>query len=137
MKILGIDYGTKRVGIAVSDDTGSIAFPKAVLKNSHTLLSEIKATIESNNIAEIVVGKSLDTKGEENVLMEYIRQFVDLLQKDIKLPVHLEPEQFTSQEAHKGKRGGEVSEHMIDAAAASLILQRYLDKKNKQKGDVV
>ncbi len=128
MKLLGIDYGTKRVGIAISEDTGSLAFPKAVLRNSHTLLSEIKSTIESNGVEEIVVGQSLNTEGQENLLMEDIRRFVSLIEKEMNLPVHLEPEFFTSQEAHKGKKGGEVSAHMIDAAAAALILQRYLDK---------
>ena len=128
MKILGIDYGTKRVGIAISDDTASIAFPKAVLRNSHTLLGEIKSTIESNEVKEIVVGQSLNVEGEENLLMEDIKRFITLLEKETGLTVHLEPEFFTSQEAHKGVAGGEVSPHMIDAAAAALILQRYLDK---------
>lgn len=133
MKILGIDYGTKRVGIAISDDTATLAFPKAVLRSSHTLINEIKSTIESNGVEEIVIGQSLDVKGKENILMEDIKRFVTLLEKEIGLPIHLEPEFFTSQEAHKGIRGGEVGSHMIDAAAAALILQRYLDKRNNNK----
>ena len=130
MKSIGIDYGTKRVGIAISDDTGSIAFPKAILRNSHTLLEEIKSTIESNGIEEIVVGQSLNVEGEENLLMKDIKRFIALLEKETGLPIHLEPEFFTSQEAHKGVGGGEVSPHMIDAAAAALILQRFLDKED-------
>ena len=133
MKSLGIDYGTKKVGIAISDDTGSLAFPKAVLRNSHTLLGEIKSTIESNDVEEIVVGQSLDVEGKENLLMEDIKRFITLLEKEMGLPIHLEPEFFTSQEAHKGRKAGEVSTHMIDAAAAALILQRFLDKKNEKQ----
>lgn len=133
MKILGIDYGTKKVGIAISDDTASLAFPKAVLRNSHTLLGEIKSTIESNEVKEIVVGQSLNVDGEENLLMEDIKRFVSLLEKETGLEIHLEPEFFTSEEARKGKNRGEVSQHMIDAAAAALILQRFLDKR-KERG---
>lgn len=133
MKALGIDYGTKRVGIAISDDTASIAFPKAVLKNSHTLLGEIKSIIENNKIKKIVIGQSLNTDGKENLLMGDIKRFMILLEKEIKLPIHLEPEFFTSEEARKGIKDGEVSVHMIDAAAAALILQRFLDKKKQKK----
>ena len=128
MKTLGVDYGTKKVGVALSDDTGTLAFPRAILRNSHTLIGEIKSTIESNGVEKIVVGQSLDTEGQENLLMEDVKRFVDLLGKETGLPVHLEPEFFTSQEAHKGVKKGEVSAHMVDAAAAALILQRYLDR---------
>jgi len=129
MRIIGIDYGTKRVGIAVSDDTASVAFPKAVLRNSHTLLGEIKSTIKSNKVMEIVVGQSLNKDGGENLLMKDIKRFVDLLEKETGLPVRLEPEFFTSQEARRGN----VPKHLIDAAAAALILQRFLDKE-KERG---
>ncbi len=133
MKILGIDYGTKRVGIAISDDTASLAFPKAILSNSHTLLDEIKSIIDSNKVEEIVIGQSLNTEGEENLLMEDIKRFMTHLDGKVNLPMHLEPEFFTSTEAHKGVKGGEVNPHMIDAAAAALILQRYLDRRNNSK----
>jgi len=133
MRILGIDYGTKRVGLAISDEGCSLAFPKAVLRNSHTLIGELKSTIEGNQVEEIVVGQSLNLDGEENLLMEDIKHFISLLEKEVGLIIHLEPEFFTSQEAHKGKKRGEVSSHMIDAAAAALILQRFLDKR-KERG---
>lgn len=133
MKTIGIDYGTKKVGIAVSDDTATLAFPKAVLRNSHTLLGEIKSIIKSNEVKEIVVGQSLNTDGKENLLMKDIKRFISLLEKEIGLVVHLEPEFFTSVEAHKGKKDGGVSSYMIDASAASLILQRYLDKMSNTK----
>ena len=129
MRILGIDYGTKKVGIAISDDTASLAFPKAVLRNSHTLVGEIKSTITSNDVKEIVVGQSLNADGEENLLMKDIKRFISLLEKEIGLEIHLEPEFFTSDEARKGIKKGEVSTHMVDAAAAALILQRFLDKR--------
>ncbi|MEX0652469.1 MAG: Holliday junction resolvase RuvX [Candidatus Paceibacterota bacterium] len=133
MRFLGIDYGTKRVGVAVSDVQASLAFPKAVLVNSHTLLAEIKAIIKSHDVGEIVVGHSLNVDGRENLLMEDVRRFMGLLEKECSLPMHLEPEFFTSEEAHKGKRDGGVGVHMIDAAAAALILQRYLDRRGNSR----
>ena len=129
MKILGIDYGTKRIGIAISDDTQSIAFPKAVLRNSHTLIGEIRSTIESSRVGEIVVGQSLDKDMGENLLMEDIKRFVDLLEKEFNLPIYLEPEFFTSQEARKSN----VPKALIDASAAALILQRFLDKRKNER----
>ncbi len=136
MKTLGIDYGTKRVGVAVSDDTATLAFPKAVLRNSHTLLDEIKSIIKNNRVKEIVVGQSLNTDGSENLLMEDIKRFVTILEKEIGLAVFLEPEFFTSEEARKGKKNGGVSKHMMDASAAALILQRYLDKKSSKNNTI-
>jgi len=129
MKALGIDYGTKKVGVAISDDTGSIAFPKAVLRNSHTLMGELRSMSESSAVTDIVVGQSLNTDGTENLVMEDIKGFIKRLEKESGLPVHLEPEFFTSEEARKG----EVSLHMLDAAAAALILQRFLDKQKASR----
>lgn len=127
MKTLGIDYGTKRVGIALSDDTNTLAFPKAVLKNSHTLMGEVQNTVKNNNVGQIVIGQSLKLSGEENVLMDSIRLFVTSLEKETGLTVHLEPEFLTSAEARKSG----VPQALVDASAAALILQRFLDK---QKG---
>lgn len=128
MSILGIDYGTKRVGLALSDDTETIAFPKTVLKNSKTLVSEVVSFIESNDVKEIVVGESLNLAGESNPLMKEIEEFISSLKSILNISIHLEPEFFTSFEARKGY----VSSDMIDASAAALILQRFLDKNNKK-----
>ncbi|OGG55185.1 hypothetical protein A3D62_00145 [Candidatus Kaiserbacteria bacterium RIFCSPHIGHO2_02_FULL_49_11] len=129
MRILGIDYGSKRVGVAISDDTTTLAFPKAVLRNSHTLMGELRATVEANGVSEIVVGKSLNLDLSDNLLMEDIRRFAERLHKETKTPVHFEPEYFTSVEARKG----ETPPALVDASAAALILQRFLDKRNNSR----
>lgn len=137
MKILGIDYGTKRIGLAVSDENNKLAFPKEVIKNNGELFRKIEAILSSEQISEIVVGESLDFAGLPNALMREIEFFLSKLSKKFKIPVHREKEFLTSVEArrynHRLQRGpakGGGKSH-IDASAAALILQRYLDKKNK------
>jgi putative Holliday junction resolvase len=81
MKYMGIDYGTKRIGIAVSDDGGTIAFPRVILGNSPRLFEEILDIVRTESIDGIVVGKSIDTHGERNAIMDDIDVFVEELEK--------------------------------------------------------
>ena len=139
MKFLGIDYGTKRLGFATSDASGRIAFPVAVAKNNLMLLPKIDAIIKSENIGEIVVGESLDFQNMPNLLQREIDFFIKKITKRYKLPIHKEKEFFSSAEAH-GRQGKESMHSRqtqikkteeLDAKAAAIILQRYLDKINK------
>ena len=125
MRYLGIDYGTKRIGVALSDENGSLAFPSDVVKSGKNALEEIKLICEKNNVGAIVVGESTDFKGHDNPIMEEIKNFVSVLKKETNLPVDLEPEFLTSAQASRvqGEHG------KIDTSAAALILQAYLDKK--------
>jgi methionine--tRNA ligase beta chain len=133
MKFLGIDYGTKRVGIAISDDKGKMAFPDLVLENNKELLSDILKICEEKGVGEVVVGESKNLNGEPNVLMEDIKKFVDELKKTSKRSVHLEPEFMTSIQASRIQ--GENK--MLDASAAAIILQSYLDKRNNSENHSV
>lgn len=143
MKFLGIDYGTKRIGLAVSDQNGRLAFPKEVVKNNGELQRKIGELLFKEGIAQIVVGESLDFAGLPNALMKEIGFFIRDLERKFKIPVHLEKEFLTSVEARlrvaearfggaKARQGSIPSEH-VDAEAAALILQRYLDRENKHK----
>lgn len=125
MRYLGIDYGGKRVGISLSDDTGRIAFPHKVIKNSRNLLEDILSMIEKEKIEAVVVGESLNFKGEPNVIMEDINRFAEKLKTEIKIPIIFEPEFLTSVQAEKLQ----PLKEMLDASAAALILQSYLDRK--------
>lgn len=123
MRYLGIDYGAKRVGIAVSDPEKAFAFPLIVLDNTENLISEISELCKSNSVEVVVVGESKDFKLKENKIMKEIEPFVDELKKVLKLPIHMHPEFLTSMEAERiqGKND------MHDASAAALILKSYLD----------
>ena len=127
MRYLGIDYGAKRVGLAISDESGGFAFPLTVLSNSEDLLDEVGKICKENRIEEIVVGESMDFSFKENDIMKEIIPFVESLKKKLGLPVHMHPEFLTSKEARRlqGKN------KMNDASAAAIILKSYLDTNRK------
>lgn len=120
---MGIDYGTRRVGIALSDQTGSMAFPREVILNNNELLSSILKISEEENVRDVVIGESLNYKGEENKIMSGIKTLKKNLEES-GLNVYLEPEFLTSREAERiqGKK------EMIDASAAAVILRSYLER---------
>lgn len=126
---MGIDYGSKRVGIALSDESGSIAMPHAVFPNDRTLFREVKSVCDSRKIQAIVMGESKDFKGIDNPIMKQVYAFKAELERDLDLPVHLEPEFMTSAEAVHLQ--GENA--MSDASAAALILKSYLEKNTNKK----
>ncbi len=126
MRYLGIDFGEKRVGIALSDEAGKIAFPKFVLNNGSDLLRNIIDVCMQNNVEVIVMGESRDYHGKINEIMWQVEGFKKQLEIIGKKVVY-EPEFLTSVQA--SKITGEND--MIDASAAALILQSYLDRQNK------
>lgn len=126
MKYLGIDYGSKRVGIATSDDDGRMAYPCMIASNDKTLMPDIKEIVKSMSIREIVIGESIDQYGKPNEIMKAIKIFAVKLEKELGLPVHFEKEFMTTLEARRFQ-----GKHTVDDSAAALILQRYLDRVNK------
>ncbi len=124
-KYLGIDYGSKRVGLSLSDEGGLMAFPFETLPNDASLPEKIKKICAEEKIGGVVVGESLDYKGGENPIMKKIKPFAEKLALETGLPVYFEPEFLTSREA--GHIQGENGK--IDASAAALILKSFLDKK--------
>jgi putative holliday junction resolvase len=127
MKYIGIDYGTKRVGIALSDDNGKIAFPKSILENNPKLLENLKKLILENSVNKIVIGESKNYKMEDNEIMTEILDLKKVLEVELDMDVDLNPEFLSSMEA----RNVSGKSEMIDASAAAIILQDYLDKKNR------
>lgn len=128
MKYLGIDYGKKYIGLAVSDDSGVMAFPLHVLKNNKTVIAVIQKICKEREIGQIIIGDSVDQKGEKNNIAEDAEKFAKMIDLETGLKIAYEKEGFTSAHARHG--GGETVGR-IDAAAAALILQRFLDRVNK------
>ncbi len=129
MRYLGIDYGAKRIGVAVSDEALSMAFPLQVLENTDSILSELKEICEKNEIAKIIVGDSKDFNQKENEIMKAIAPFVQVLTSKLGIPVEMHPEFLTSMEAERIQGHND----MHDASAAALILASYLEtNKNKE-----
>lgn len=129
MKYLGIDYGTKRVGIATSDDGGAMAFPFSVLTNTKTLVSDIAALCAKERIEAIVVGDSRNNNNEPNPIMKQIVPFSEELEKTSGLPLYFMNEMFSSREAMHIQ--GDNAEN--DASAAALVLQSFLDRETHRK----
>jgi putative transcription antitermination factor YqgF len=125
MRLLGIDYGTKKVGLALTDESGSMAFPHGVIPNDGSFLKNILALIEEKNVAEIVIGKSINLDGTPNAVQTDIESFITDLTLQTPIPIHLEPEQMTSTQAAVTTGRNK----QIDAAAAALILESYLAKQ--------
>jgi len=136
MKYLGIDYGSKKVGIAVSDDGGNLAFPKCVIENNTVLLDTILQIIKNEHAEEIVLGASYNYKGEENPIMTDIKKFKQLLKSHCILPVHFESEVLTSAQTRLQPQASDEPRSRkkkkrvhTDDSAAALILQSFLDKQ--------
>lgn len=144
MKILGIDYGTKRIGLAITDENNRLAFPKEILINDANTFEKLGEIIRREKIKEIVIGESVDFSGKLNALSARIEVFILELKEKFNLPIHKQKEFLTSVEARKSginkkslspsqahSKVKQIKSGRIDAVAAALILQRYLDKKNK------
>ncbi len=134
MRLLGIDYGTKRIGVAVSDEDGRVAFPLGVVEAGSSALSEIAALAKENDVEGVVIGESRNLAGEPNPVMEDIEQFKKDIGELTGLTVVYEREFFTSALAarqfapEEKSRKANPSHENLDASAAALILQSYLDR---------
>ena len=128
MRYLGIDYGSKRIGIAVSDDEGRMAFPSGIIANrGKTAIKEIADIIRKKHIDLVVVGMPMGLDGKETGQTQATRLFMAILQHAIHIPIETENEMLTSRMAEaSGMQDGH-----IDASSAAIILQSYLDKRNK------
>jgi len=129
MRYLGIDYGTKNVGLALSDENGKFAFAYGVLVNSKNLVNDIRSIADKEKVEGIVVGESKNYGGQDNDVMVEARVFVSSLQEICGCPIFYEPEFYTTREAERliGKDAD------LDARAAAIILKSYLDKQNVKR----
>ncbi len=130
MRFLGIDFGLKRVGIALSDESGTLAFPHSVLPNNQNLVAEVVQIAKEQKVKAIVLGESKDLSGKANPLQKDIEAFKKAVMKETKKPVHFELEFWSSFQAarYQGKTD------KLDASAAAIILQSYLDRISVKKG---
>ncbi len=126
MKYIGIDFGTKRVGVAISDDAGSFAFPKAIYESA-TAVADIANLCKAERVEAIVIGESLASNGEPNTLASLVQAFKAQLVVATTLPIFFEREGFSTVEAHRYQ----VDKGARDDSAAAIILQRFLDKQHK------
>lgn len=129
MKILGIDYGEKRIGIAVSSDDGSMAFPLKVIENKKGVINKLSEICTDKKIGLIVLGESVDYNGQPNPIMKEINSFKKKLEEDLNIKVVFHNETLSTSESIRtqGKN------HNTDASAAAIILGSYLDFQKSQE----
>ena len=133
-RFLGIDFGTKRIGLAISDENHTLAFPKEIISNDKNIWVRLAEAIEEENIFEIVVGESTNFSGESNPVDEQIKTFIVELGEKFGLPVRKQKEFMTSIEARRYRDETKSYSNSADSSAAALILQRYLDLRSRQQG---
>lgn len=129
MKYLGIDYGAKKIGIAISDEESKFAFPFSIIqnKNKENSLKEILNILKEKEIINIVIGESINLKGEANKILEETKIFANNLKNENqKINIFFEKEWLSTVEARRYDDRKDA-----DDSAAAIILQRFLDKKEK------
>jgi len=130
MKYIGIDYGTKKTGVALSDDAGTMGFPKGTYLTTPSLVEELITLIREQGVGEAVIGESRDFSGEENSIAEDAKAFAATLGERAGIPVHFEPETLTTQAARRFPDGTRMpGSPDVDASAAALILTSFLERK--------
>lgn len=127
-KVLALDYGTKRIGVALSDETKKIAFAKPYLAAAEK--EKLLDIIKENEVDEILLGLPKSLKGKETKMTEEVREFQTWLKSKSKVPIKLIDERFTTQEAQRGLRGEKGLKELIDSLVAQKMLGRYLEQLN-------
>lgn len=145
MKYLGIDYGTRRIGVAVSDESATLAFPLGVVLNSPSTalgaLKEVCDIAKENAVVGVVMGESKNYGGEANPVMKEVEKFKLALEAE-GLNVMYEPEFMSSMAAarqfapEEKSRKANPNQELLDASAAALILQNFLDRNRKREFEV-
>ena len=135
-RVLGIDYGDSRIGLAMSDPLKIIASPFKTIRNegNEKCLQVFQSLIKEKDVEAIVVGLPMGLKGQETAQTKKVREFADLLYA-LKLPIHLEDERLSSVSAEKSMIQQNIktghNKGLIDQRAAAIVLQQFLDKQNR------
>lgn len=135
MRILGIDYGRKRVGLALSDPLGYSAQPFGYLPKDKKIFDQIRNVIKEKTVSEIVVGHPRSLSGHEGEMAKEVEAFAKELEEKVGKPVHLWDERFTTSEAENLLVSADVRrskrKEVRDTIAASLILQGFMESRRR------
>ena len=135
-KILGIDFGKKRIGLAITDSQKIISFPLKTIEKRE-IFNFLESFLKTENIESIILGDSKTEKNKPNELMKDVKSFSEKIKIKFNIPVYFVDERFTSKIAFKIiidsniKKMKRRDKSLIDKVSASLILETYL-KRNKK-----
>ncbi len=128
MRILGIDYGDKKMGLAFGDSNARVAVPLEVIKNEgEVTINTLVRRVKDEDIDRIVVGVPLPQGNHSSVQLEKTREFIGRLSNAVSIPVVEEDESFTSAESIRLQQEFNA-QAQEDALAAMLIVQSYIDQ---------
>ncbi len=140
-RVLALDVGEKTIGIAMSDESQTYAFPGQTIVRQEGYrrdMAAIRRLVEDNEVGEIVVGMPLRMDGSRGIQAEKVEAFIETLRRFIRVPVAVQDERFSTSEAEKvliaADRRREQRKETIDSMAAGLILQSYLDRRRRTEG---
>ena len=132
-RYLGIDYGTKRIGLALSDEEGIIAFPLDVIENTgeRKVIQEISRIVGEKAVSVIIVGMPLKLDGTRGPAAENVGRFIEAVKAALDLPVNVWDERLSTRIAERAMIEGGLSrqrrKQSLDQSTAQIILQSYLD----------
>ena len=134
-RYLGIDYGTVRIGLALSDPTGTLCSPLPFLENKsiRQVVSDLAALVKTHEVIGLVIGLPRNMDGTYGPSAQKVRDFIGQIQSEISLPIQTIDERLTTAQASKQLIGIGLSHKdlrkKVDSSSACLILQQYLDQK--------
>ena len=138
-RIIGLDFGSRRIGVAISDPMNIIATGLCVIENSPKVVEKIKELIKNYDVDKIVLGMPLNLKGNKGMKAREVDEFLKLLNQSLGIEIITFDERFSTRQAQMTirelnvKKSQRQKKDKIDAMAAAVILQNYLDKVNKLK----
>ncbi len=138
-RYLGLDYGEKRIGVALSDPTGFLAQPLKTIhyRSQKEAIAEIVRIVQEQEVAGVVLGLPLGMSGQDTEKTREVRQFAEKLRARLPVPLELLDERLTTRQAQQTLRqmGKKPSKHrnIIDQMAAQYILQTFLERRSGGK----
>lgn len=133
-RVLGIDYGSKRIGLALSDPTNTLASPLPTIQNDNKAIEKILQIIKLNDVSKIVIGYPLNMDGTKSKICELVDEFIDklstktgkeIIKRDERLTSYIAQQQIIQSVKSKKKR---QDKSLLDQFSARIILQEYLDE---------
>ena len=137
-RILGIDFGTTRIGLSLSDPLQIIAQPYDTISNDRKSIAVLCGIIQSENVELVIVGLPLNLKGERGVKAQQVEDFIGELEKAADMEIVRWDERFTTSMAHQtllrmGTKREErrIEKGRVDAMAAAIMLQGFIDSRKR------
>lgn len=130
MRILGIDFGEKKMGLAIA--TGKTALPFGVINNPKGVIPRLQKICQEEEISQVVIGLPLNLDGTEGKMAKKVRRFGRELEKNLGLTICFWDERLTTEAAKERL----IDKRLEDSSAAAIILQSYLDSKIERRGGV-